>query len=52
MELALTPEQRKYLDKHGPIKANALQTIYKKSVDDQQKTLKQAARIIAQRRKK
>jgi hypothetical protein len=52
MELALTPEQKKHLNKRGPIKAEALQTIYKDSVRDQQKTLKQAAKILASRKQK
>jgi hypothetical protein len=45
MELTLTPEQSNYLDKSSPIKADALKRIYKKSVQDQQKTLKQAEKL-------
>jgi hypothetical protein len=51
MELALTPKQKKYLDKRGPMKAATLQTVYKKSVQDQQKTLNQAAKLLAARKK-
>jgi hypothetical protein len=52
MELVLTDEQRKTLDDNGPIKADALQRIYKKSVQDQQKTLKLAEKIRAQQKSK
>ena len=45
MELTITKQQREYLNKNGPIKAAALQKIYKNSVQDQQKILDQAARI-------
>lgn len=45
MELTLTPEQAKYLNKTSPIKAEPLKRVYKKSVEDQQKTLKQADQI-------
>ena len=45
MELTLTQEQKKDLNEHGPIKAEALQRIYKKSVQDQQKMLKEAKKI-------
>lgn len=45
MELTLTPEQTKYLNKHAPIKAAALKRIYKKSVQEQQNTLKAAEKI-------
>ena len=51
MDLTLTKEQRKYLDKRGPMKATTLQRIYKQSVQEQQKTLKQAEQIRAQQRK-
>ena len=51
MELTLTQEQKRYLDKHGPIKAGTLQRIYKKSVEDQNKTLKQAEKIRSQQTK-
>lgn len=50
MELTLTQEQKKYLNKNGPIKAGTLQLIYKKSVQDQQKTLKKAAQIRKQQK--
>jgi|HubBroStandDraft_5_1064220.scaffolds.fasta_scaffold5100022_1 hypothetical protein len=51
MELTLTPKQKKYLDESGPMKAATLRIIYKKSVQDQQKTLKQAERVLAERHK-
>lgn len=51
MDLSLTQEQKKYLDKRGPMKAATLQRIYKQSVQDQQKTLKQAEQIRAKQRK-
>ncbi len=52
MELTLTKEQREYLNKSGPIKAATLQRIYKKSVQDQQKTLREAAKIREQQKSK
>ena len=52
MELVLTQEQKKSLNEHGPIKAAALQDIYKKSVQDQQETLRQAEKIRAQQKTK
>lgn len=45
MELLLTPEQTKYLDKTSPLKASTLKRVYKKSVQDQQKTLKKASKL-------
>lgn len=51
MELSLTEEQKEYLNKSGPIKAAALQRIYKKSVQDQQKTLREAEKIRAKQTK-
>lgn len=45
MELVLTHQQTKYLNTHGPIKAEVLQRIYKKSVADQEAMLKQAQKI-------
>ncbi len=45
MELTLTQKQTKYLDKNSPLKADTLKLVYKKSVQDQQKTLKQAEKI-------
>lgn len=51
MELVLTQEQKKYLNERGPIKAAALQRIYKKSVQDQQKMLKQAEKIRDKQKK-
>lgn len=45
MELSLTPEQTKYLNKNSPLKADALKRAYKKSVQEQKKTLSQAAKI-------
>lgn len=50
MELILTQEQKKSLDEHGPIKAAVLQEIYKRSVQDQQETLRQAEKIRAQQK--
>lgn len=46
MELTLTPEQARYLNKTGPLNAGTLKRVYKKSVQDQQKTLKQAEQIL------
>lgn len=40
-ELYLTPEQEEYL-KDKPINAEELKEIYRKSVEDQQETLKKA----------
>jgi hypothetical protein len=51
MELSLTQEQKKYLDSKSLIKADALQRIYKKSVQDQQKMLAEADKIRNQRKK-
>jgi hypothetical protein len=51
MELLLTPEQAKHLDKTSPLKAATLQRIFKKSVQDQQKTLQAAAKIRAKKTK-
>lgn len=45
MELTLTPEQKRYLDKSSPIKADALKRVYKQSVKDQKKIVKQAEKI-------
>ena len=45
MELILTEKQANYLNKTSPIKAEALKRVYKKSVEDQQKTLKAAEQI-------
>ena len=45
MELTLTNDQRKYLDKKGYIDANNLKHVYKKSVQDQKLLKEQAARI-------
>lgn len=45
MELTLTKEQTNHLNKTGPIKADTLKRVYKKSVEDQQKTLKAAEKI-------
>lgn len=52
MELTLTQEQKDYLNKSGAIKATTLQRIYKKSVQDQQKLLKQAEKIRTQQKSK
>ena len=45
MELTLTQEQRRYLNKKGLFTAKELQSTYTQSVKDQQKTLKQAEQI-------
>lgn len=45
MTLALTKEQKKYLDQNGPMKASILQSVFKKSVKDQEKIRKQAAKL-------
>lgn len=45
MTLALSKEQKKYLDKSGPINSRTLQTVFQKSVKDQEKIQKQAAKI-------
>ncbi len=45
MELTLTPEQAKYLNETAPLKAETLKRVYKKSVEDQLKTLKKAEKI-------
>lgn len=51
MELTLTQEQKKYLNENGPLKADDLQRVYKKSVQDQQKILKQAETIRTKNKK-
>lgn len=45
MELTLTSEQAKYLNKQGPLKASVLKRAYKQSVQEQQNTLKAAEKI-------
>lgn len=45
MTLELTIEQRQYLDKSGVMKADVLQEVFKKSVQDQQKIKKDAEKI-------
>ncbi len=52
MELTLTQEQKQYLNEHGPIKADSLQRIYKRSVQEQQKMLKDAEKIREQQKSK
>jgi hypothetical protein len=52
MELTLTPAQKKDLNEHGPIKAEALQRIYRRSVQDQLKMLKEAEKIRAKQKSK
>lgn len=49
MTLALTKEQKKYLDNKGPIKSKSLQRVFKKSVEEQQRTRKKAAKIRSKR---
>lgn len=46
----LTKEQTEHLDKTSPIKAETLKRIYKKSVEEQQKTLKTAEQIRKKRK--
>lgn len=50
MELTLTPEQTNYLNKHSPLKADTLKRVYKKSVQQQQETLKAAEKIRQQKK--
>ena len=45
MELLLTKEQKDYLDSSGLLTAAELQETYKKSVKDQQATIKKAEEI-------
>lgn len=45
MTLALSKQQKKYLDKNGPINSRTLQAVFKKSVKDQEKIQKQAAKL-------
>ena len=45
MELVLTKDQKKYLDKKGPFTARELKETYKQSVKDQKRTLKEAKKI-------
>ena len=50
MELILTKEQKRSLNKRGMINADALQRIFKASVQDQQKMLLQAEKIRKQQK--
>jgi len=45
MTLSLSKEQKQYLDKSGIMNASTLQTVFEKSVKDQEKIQKQAAKI-------
>jgi len=45
MELVITPKQRKQVDNSGLMSAETLQRVYKKSVQDQQKTLRKAEKL-------
>ena len=45
MELVLTPKQRKQVDNSGLMSAETLQRVYKKYVQDQQKTLRKAEKL-------
>ena len=45
MELVLTPKQRKQVDNSGLMSAETLQRVDKKSVQDQQKTLRKAEKL-------
>lgn len=51
MDLILTKEQKHYLDNHSPMNAKTLQRVFKKSVEDQQKILDQAEKILTKQRK-
>jgi len=44
-ELILSKEQKRYLDNSGIMDAKTLQLVFKKSVQDQQKTQKAAEKI-------
>ena len=48
MTLTLTKEQKQYLDKSGVMNASTLQRVFEKSVQDQEKIKKQAAKIRKQ----
>lgn len=50
MTLELSKEQKQYLDKSGIMDASTLQSVFKKSVQDQQKIIKQAAKIKAKQK--
>lgn len=50
MELTLTQKQKKQLDNGGLMSAKTLQRVFKKSVQDQQKIIKQAAKIKAKQK--
>lgn len=50
MTLNLTKEQKQYLNKSGIMDASTLQRIFKKSVQDQEKLKKQAAKIRSKRK--
>lgn len=45
MTLALSKEQKQYLDKSGIMKARTLKSVFKKSVEDQEAIKKQAIKI-------
>lgn len=51
MTLSLTKEQTEYLDKNGPLNARTLKSVFKKSVKDQEKLRKQAAKIRSKQNK-
>jgi hypothetical protein len=51
MTLKLTKGQKEYFDKSGLIDARTLQRVFEKSVQDQEKLKKQAAKIRAKRSK-
>lgn len=50
MTLNLSKEQKQYLDKSGVMDATTLQAVFKKSVEDQEKIQKQAAKIRSKSR--
>ena len=51
MELVLTPEQKRYLDKKGVISADSLQRAYKKSVEEQREIIKAAQKLRREQKK-
>jgi hypothetical protein len=51
MTLNLSKAQKQYLDKGGIMDATTLQAVFKKSVEDQEKIQKQAAKIRSKSRR-
>lgn len=50
MTLKLTKQQKKYFDESGIISAEGIKRAFKRSVEDQEKMRKEAAKIRARRR--